>query len=160
MGKFRFNFPDGAGSFDVQFVFVQIMIQGVPINMGIQWRLLYCLRSLQHFFMNTILAVYQLKQIISETHWSWDFQNVVYHFCIFKIDGDMANFVQISIYLINQNCIIFKIQERYIYMVYQFMKSSSDLQPCFFLLSVPCIKYQKSKTTYKSSFNSHVYWDC
>ena len=134
MGNFRFNFPDGAGSFDVQFLFVQIMIQGVPINMGIQWRLLYCLRSLQHFFMNTILAVYQLKHLISETHWSWDFQNVVFHLpsTIFKIDGDMANFVQISIYLINQNCIIFKIQERYIYKVNQFMKSSSGVQSRFF----------------------------
>ena len=35
-------------------------------------------------------------------------------------------------YLINQNCIIFKIQERYIYQVKQFMKSSSDVQSRFF----------------------------
>ena len=36
-------------------------------NMGIQWRLLYRLRSMQHFFMNTSIAVFQLKHFISKT---------------------------------------------------------------------------------------------
>ena len=36
-------------------------------NMGIQWRLLYRLRSMRHFFINTILAVFQLKHLISKT---------------------------------------------------------------------------------------------
>ena len=38
------------------------------------------------------------------------------------------------------------------------MKSSSDVKPRF-LLSLPCIKYQKSKATFKSSLNSDVSWD-
>ena len=49
------------------------------------------------FFMNTIVP-YKTSKI--ENTWSGDFQNVVYHFCIFKIDGDIAKFVQISIYLV------------------------------------------------------------
>ena len=40
------------------------IIQGVPINMGINWRLLYCLRSMQYFFRTTIIAVFQLKHLI------------------------------------------------------------------------------------------------
>ena len=64
--------------------------------MGIQKRLLYRLRSMRHFFMGTIIAVTSNV----EKAWSEDFQNVVYHFCIFKIDEeeDIAKFVRISIY--------------------------------------------------------------
>ena len=40
-----------------------------------------------------------------ENEWSWDFQNEVYHFCIFKIDGDISKILQISIYVINENCL-------------------------------------------------------
>jgi len=90
-------------------------IQGVPINMVIQWRLLYRLRYMRHFFMNTFIAVFQLKHLLSKAP-GLDiliFLICVYQFCIFKIDGDIAKFVQCSIYLINQNCplSIFKLQE-------------------------------------------------
>ena len=104
-------------------------IQGVPINMGIQWPLLYSLRYMRHFFMNTFIAVLIFW-------YSW---YVVYQGCIFKIDGDIAKFVQVSIYLINQNCplSIFKLQERYttLYKVRQTYSLG------FFLLSLLYIKY-------------------
>ena len=37
------------------------------------------------------------------------------------------------------------------------MKSSSGVQPISFLLSLPCNKKQKSKTTFRSSLNSHFF---
>ena len=45
----------------------KIMIQGVPINKGIQWRHLYHLRSMRHFYMNRFKAVFQLRHLISKT---------------------------------------------------------------------------------------------
>jgi len=33
----------------------ETFLQGVPINMGINWRLLYCLCSTRDYFLNTIL---------------------------------------------------------------------------------------------------------
>ena len=57
---------------------------------------------MQNYFMKTIISVFEFKHLISQTPgldifkmWS----TVVYHFCIFKIDGDIAKFVKISIYL-------------------------------------------------------------
>ena len=81
---------------------LSIFIQGVPI------------KSVTTFISSSIHAAFfheHIKwSILAQTSniensWSWDFQNVVYHFCIFKIYGDIAKFVQISIYLINQNCL-------------------------------------------------------
>ena len=46
-------------------------IKDVPINMGIQGRLLCRLRSMRHFFTNTIIAVFQLKHLISKTPYIW-----------------------------------------------------------------------------------------
>ena len=50
---------------------------------------------------------------------------------------------------------IFKLQER---QIDHFNENSSYIQPRFFL-SFPCIKYQKSKTTFKLYLNFHVYQD-
>ena len=54
--------------------------------------------------MNTIIAVFQFKHPILKTS-GLEIQNELNHFCIFKIDGDVEKCVQISIYLINQNCL-------------------------------------------------------
>ena len=37
-----------------------------------------------------IISVFQLKHLISKKPGFADFQNVVYHFRIFKIEGDIA----------------------------------------------------------------------
>ena len=67
--------------------------------MGIHEQLFYRLRSMRHFFMNTNISVFQSKHLNTVNARYWYFQNVVYHFCIFNIDRDIAKFVQISIYL-------------------------------------------------------------
>ena len=54
-----------------------VMLQGAPIKMGIKWRLLNYLCS-----VNTVLVVFQLEQLTSKTT-----RLVVYHFYIIKIDG-------------------------------------------------------------------------
>ena len=51
----------------VKSLFQVHQIQGVPINIGNQWRLLYRLRSIRHFFMKTIIAVFQFMHLISKT---------------------------------------------------------------------------------------------
>ena len=44
-----------------------LYVRGVPINMGIQWHHLYRLRFASGiFFMNTIIAVFQLRQLLSK----------------------------------------------------------------------------------------------
>ena len=64
---------------------------------------LHRLWSKRHFFLNKICAVFQLKHLISKMP---RFSNVINYFFILKIDGDIEKFVKISIYLINQNCLI------------------------------------------------------
>ena len=49
------------------------ILQGVPINMEVQLRLLYHLQSMRNFFMNTIIAVFQFKHLKSKTLWSTTF---------------------------------------------------------------------------------------
>ena len=46
---------------------LRVDIQGVPVNMEIKWRLLYRLRSMRHFYMNTIIAVFQFSHLMSKT---------------------------------------------------------------------------------------------
>ena len=79
-------------------------VQGVPINMGIKWRLPYRLCSKLYYFVNIFV-----------------------NFKIFK-------------------------------KVDHILKSSSDVQS-FFLPFMSFINNLKSKTTFKSSLNSHIYWD-
>ena len=54
------------------------------------------------------IAVFKLKHLISKTPGLEIFN----HFFIFKIDGDFAKFVQISIYSINQNYLKGSVREK------------------------------------------------
>ena len=44
--------------------------------------------------LNTILIVSKLKHLTSKHYSLPIFKNMVYHFCTFKIDGDIGKFVQ------------------------------------------------------------------
>ena len=59
---------------------------------------------MRHFFIYTIIAVFQLKRLISKTP-GLEIFKMWPTFCNVQIDGDIAKFVQISYYLINQNCL-------------------------------------------------------
>ena len=43
------------------------LLQSVPINIKIKWQILYRLRSMVDFLMSTIVAVFQLKHLMSKT---------------------------------------------------------------------------------------------
>ena len=137
--------------------------------MGIKWRLLYRLWSMRHFFKNTHHTYCSVPSQTSniENAWSWDFHrgSTIFvtsnwrRYC--KIDGDIAKLTEIlqnifnksklSQYLISSS--MFKIQERYIETT--LWKSRQMYSPVL-ALSLPCIEYQKPKTTFKS-FNFLVY---
>ena len=60
-----------------------IIKQGVQINLGIHWRLLYRLRSMRHVFMNTVIALYDSLNILHRWLLIFRVSNWVYYFCIF-----------------------------------------------------------------------------
>ena len=69
-------------------------IQSVPIIVWIKWRLLYRLCSKRDYFVHIILYYHSKSTITS----LGAFQNVVFNFFTFKIDGDFRNFAQIPVY--------------------------------------------------------------
>ena len=86
---------------------LRVNIQGVPLNMRITWRLLYRLRSMWHFYMNTIIAVFQFTHLISKTPGLEIFKMRSSTIFVFTklTTWYISKYVQTSIYLINKNCL-------------------------------------------------------
>ena len=128
--------------------------KGVSINMGIKWRLLYRLRSMRHFFMNTIIAVFQFTNLILKKP----------GLEIFKMRANI--FVSSKLTEILQN--LYKFQFIYwikivlisnIFVNFWNRRKVEKTYNLVFILSLPCTKYQKSKATFKLSLNTDVNWD-
>ena len=113
-------------------------VQGVPISMEIQWRILCRHWSMRHFYHeHVIIVVFQLKHLISKTP----------GLEIFKIWSVIfisnLNLFNKSKYLISSS--IFKLWN-----YEKLVRNTAS----FFTFFLPCTKYQKSKTTFMSYINS------
>ena len=64
---------------------------------------------MRHFLMNTTIAVFQLKRLISKTPGLEIFKMWSTIFVSSKIIGDIAKFVNTNFNLLNQNCLIYNI---------------------------------------------------
>ena len=64
---------------------------------------------MRHFLMNTTIAVFQLKRLISKTPGLEIFKMWSTIFVSSKIIGDIAKFVYTNFNLLNQNCLIYNI---------------------------------------------------
>ena len=120
---------------------------------------LICLLTLMTFISSSIhCGIFSCEHNYCSIPANMRFSKWGLPFYIFQIDGDMAKFDQISIYLINKIVLIsniffnFQDTKKEDHLVKKTRKTYSLI----FILSLPFIKYQKSKTTLKSSLNTHV----
>jgi len=111
----------------------QYQVLGVPTNMGIHWRLLNSLRSMQHFFMMKMIAVFQLNHITSKIHglkifkmWSTIF--FLQNWRRYCTNFIYLNILSIKIVLISNIFVNLEDTRK----VNHVMKSSSDVQPRFY----------------------------
>ena len=92
--------------------------------------------TMWHFSWTQLLQYSSVNVYNIENAWSWNFQKVV---CTIFISSKLTEILQIFSIFTN-----LKIYLRFFTWV----------------ANLPCIKYQKSKTTFQSFLNSHVYFLC
>ena len=127
-----------------------MMIQGVPINMGIKWRLLNHHCSMRDYFVNinfvvltsktTNLGICKMWSTIFHLHNWRRYQVVCPDSSLLKTNKTVQMF-NISVSFKHKNF-------------------GKRIRGSFiFLCTLSFINYRKPKTIFKSSFNFHVYWD-
>ena len=103
--------------------------------MGINWWFLYRLRSMWHFFIHAVFQFTIKYRKLLVLRFSKLGLTFLYLEILTEILQNLYKFQ-----FIQYNNIIF-------------------ISNIIFVLSLSCNKYQKSKTNFKSSLNSHEYWD-
>ena len=122
--------------------------------------LFYCFQvitvSMCHFFMNTIISIFQFTHLISKTPGLEIFKTLSTIFVSLKLAEILQNLTNFNSFDKSKLSRIFDI-----FLNFKTKKSQTtlwkDLQTYnhVFTLSLPCLKYQKSKTTLMSYLNSH-----